>query len=81
MKPWNDLEVMLAVKSACDLHDVEEENRLLVRMVRIHQNHLHKLEQNFPNIPRHEKDADGNIVLSGLSTEEVDRMLGAIGKE
>lgn len=81
MKPWNDLEVVLAVKSACDLYDVEEENRLLLRMVRIHQNHLQNLEQKFPNIPRHEKDADGNIVLSGLSAEEVDRMLGGLGKE
>lgn len=80
MKPWNDLEVVLAVKSACDLYDVEEENRLLIRMVRIHQNHLRELDRKYPEILQHEKDADGNIVLSGLSTEEVDRMLGRIGK-
>jgi two-component system probable response regulator PhcQ len=80
MKPWNDLEVVLAVKSACDLYDVEEENRLLLRMVRIHQSHLQNLEQKFPEIPQHERNADGNIVLSGLSSDEVDRMLGGLGK-
>lgn len=81
MKPWNDLEVVLAVKSACDLYDVEEENRLLLRMVRLHQSHLQNLEQRFPAIPRHEKDAEGNIVLAGLSAQEVERMLSGIGKE
>jgi len=81
LKPWNDLEVVLAVKSACDLYDVEEENRLLLRMVRIHQIHLQNLEQKFPDIPRHEKDADGSIILSGLSTEELDRIIGKLGRE
>lgn len=81
LKPWNDLEVVLAVKSACDLYDVEEENRLLLRMVRIHQGYLKNLEQKFPDIPRHEKDAHGNIVLSGLTAEELDRMVGRIGIE
>jgi len=81
MKPWNDLEVVLAVKSACDLYDVEEENRILVRMVRIHEHHLKNLEQRYPDIPRHERDSKGNIVLSGLSTEEVDQVIGGIGKE
>jgi len=80
LKPWNDLEVVLAVKSACDLYDVEEENRLLIRMVKIHQNHLRDLDQKFPDLLQHKKDADGNIVLAGLSAEEVDRMLGEIGE-
>lgn len=48
LKPWNDLEVVLAVKSACDLYDVEEENRILLRMLRIHQHHLRNLELRFP---------------------------------
>jgi response regulator RpfG family c-di-GMP phosphodiesterase len=81
LKPWNDLEVVLAVKGACDLYDVEEENRILLRMLRIHQYHLQSLEQRFPDIPRHERDAEGNIVLSGLSTEEVDRVVGGLGKD
>ena len=80
MKPWNDLEVVLAVKSACDLYDLEEENRILIRMIRIHQYHLRNLEQQFPELPRHETDSEGNLVLSGLSGEEVDRMIGGIGK-
>ncbi len=81
MKPWADLEVVLAVKSACDLYDVEEENGLLLRMVRLHQAYLQKLEKEYPAIPRHEKDAKGNIVLAGLSAEEVDSMLGKLGQE
>lgn len=81
LKPWNDLEVVLAVKSACDLYEVEEENRILLRMIRVHESHLKNLEQRFPEIPRHERDADGNIVLSGLSTEEVDRVIGGLGRE
>lgn len=81
LKPWNDLEIVLAVKSACDLYDREEENRMLIRKVRIHEYYLRNLEQRFPDIPRHEKDADGNIVLSGLTAEELDRMLGGIGNK
>lgn len=81
LKPWNDLEVVLAVKSACDLYEVEEENRMLLRMVRIHQNHLRDLDHKFPDIFQHEKDSDGNIVLAGLSMEEVDRMLGGVGEK
>jgi two-component system probable response regulator PhcQ len=81
LKPWNDLEVVLAVKSACDLYDVEEENRMLIHKVRIHEYYLRNLEQQFPDIPRHEKDSDGNIALSGLTAEELDRMISGIGNK
>lgn len=79
LKPWNDLDMVLAVKSACDLYDVEEENRTLLRMLRIHEFHLRNLEHRFPEIPRHEKDSEGHLILSGLTAEEVDRMIGGVG--
>jgi two-component system, probable response regulator PhcQ len=69
-KPWQDLELTLAIRSALEKYDLEEENRCLLRTVRRQSQELRYLERSFPGISDLRRDADGAIRIDGEISEE-----------
>ncbi len=70
-KPWDDVQLMFAVKSAFEKFDLEEENRRLLETVKSQALELKSLEKQFPGITDVERDEDGKIVLVNLSDDEI----------
>lgn len=70
-KPWNDLELKMAIRSALEKYDLEEENRQLLSLVRKQANELKSMEERYPGISLVEKDSDGSIYLPEVSDEEM----------
>lgn len=70
-KPWTDTDLILALRSAVEKHDLEEENRRLLKTVVRQSQELRDLEKKFPGITESEKDAMGRYVLPEISEEEV----------
>ncbi len=71
-KPWNDIELALAIRSALEKYDLEDENRMLLKTVKRQAGELKILEKKHPGITSLEKDEEGNLVLpeiSGLDAE------------
>lgn len=70
-KPWNDLELTLALRSAMEKYDLETEIRQLQRVVKGQSKELARLETRHPGITRLETDEKGNVVLPDLSDEDI----------
>jgi len=51
---------------------------MFLRLVKIHEYYLRNLEKLFPDIPRHEKDSNGNFLSSGPTTKEANCMIDEI---
>jgi len=69
-KPWNDIEIKLALKSAIERYDLEEENRRLLRTVRRQAVNLKLLEKAYPSITRLDRDEEGNILIPDMDDDE-----------
>jgi len=75
-KPWDDLELRLAIRGALEKYDLEQENRRLLKTVRRQSQELRYLEQSFPGISDLRKDADGAIRLDDeIPEEEIARII------
>lgn len=74
-KPWNDLEICFAIRSAIEKFDLEEENRRLLAAIKYQQLEMKILERRYPGISRVEKDDKGVFVLPDIPDEEIDRMM------
>ena len=69
-KPWNDTELKLAIRSALEKYDLEQENRRLLRTVRRQSQELNYLERSYPGISELKRDARGAIQLDVEVSEE-----------
>lgn len=74
-KPWNDLELILSIRSAVEKYDLEMENRRLLAMLRTQSKYLESLERRYPGITGVERSADGGFVIPELADEEVAALL------
>jgi two-component system, probable response regulator PhcQ len=74
MKPWDDLQLILAIRSAVERYDLEEENRRLLGIVRRQARELKVIEERFPGISSIERDEDGSITLPEMSDEEMEQI-------
>lgn len=63
LKPWDDLELRLALTLGLERLDLERENRRLAAMVRVQQMRLEALEREYPGVTRVDRDADTGAVL------------------
>lgn len=70
-KPWDDYEVVAAIKSAIDLYQLQKENQRLREendaqraMIKAREEELLRLESDNPGITRVRRDADGSVLLS-----------------
>ena len=75
VKPWNDMELMMAIRSAMEKYDLEAENRRLLGMIRNQAVELKVMERRYTGITRLEKDKYGNLLLPDFSEEEVAEIL------
>ena len=75
LKPWDDNQLRLAVRSAVEKYDLEAENRRLLAMVREQTLEIKVLEKRYPGISRVEKDSNGVFILADVAEEEIKEML------
>lgn len=71
-KPWDDYEILAAVRSGIDLFTLRNENaRLLAEVaaqrtrLRLQAEELRRLERENPGLTRVDRDQDGNIIVDG----------------
>lgn len=81
IKPWNDFDLVVAIRSAIQKFDLEEENRRLLKVVRHQATELKTLETKYPGITSVEKDKEGNLLISELSEEELSDIIQRCCKE
>lgn len=69
-KPWDDYEVVAAIKSAIDIYELKSENQRLLdevhaqrQMIRAREQELLRLEKDNPGITRVQRDADGSVLI------------------
>ncbi len=80
-KPWDDLNLKFAIRSAIEKFDLEAENRRLLATVRQQSLEIKVLEKRYPGITRVEKDDRGAFVLPDISENEIQDMLNECEKE
>ena len=69
-KPWDEIELKLAIRSALEKYDLEQENRRLLRTVRRQSQEIRYLERSFPGISELRRDTDGAIRLDAEVTDD-----------
>lgn len=74
-KPWNDVELKLAIRTALEKFDLEEENRRLLKTVKRQSSELRALEVHYPGISEVKRNAKGAFVLPEVSDEEVSQII------
>lgn len=69
-KPWDDYEVVAAIKSAIDIYELKSENHRLLdevqaqrQMIKAREQELLRLEKDNPGITRVQRDADGSVLI------------------
>jgi DNA-binding NtrC family response regulator len=70
-KPWNDRDLIFAMRSAIEKFDLEAENRRLLTTVKTQAKELKSLEKYYPGISAVERDQRGSLVLPELSDSEM----------
>jgi DNA-binding NtrC family response regulator len=80
-KPWNDLDLQFAIRSAIEKYDLEAENNRLLATIKQKSLEIKVLEKRYPGISRVEKDDRGVLILADISEEEIGAMLAECEKE
>ena len=80
-KPWDDVELKMAIRSAVEKYDLEAENRRLLQTVRRQAVELKLLEKEYPGISELKRDEDGTVPLPDLSDEEYARIVAECQKQ
>ncbi|PLX84282.1 MAG: response regulator [Desulfuromonas sp.] len=70
VKPWNEMELRLAIRAAIEKYDLETRNRKLLALVRNQALKLEMLEKKHPGIAHLEKSEDGRLIVSEMSEDE-----------
>jgi two-component system probable response regulator PhcQ len=82
VKPWDDMELKLAIRSAMEKYDLEEENRRLLRTVKSQSREIKYLEQKYPGITELRRDADGAIRLEiDISDAEIAAVIAQCNRD
>ncbi len=80
-KPWDNNELLLAIRLGIRTYETEEQNRKLVRLVKKHEVVLARLEGQQPGITGLSRRTDGSLVLGDEDLERALRDLGADAEE
>ena len=78
-KPWEDVMLKMAIRSAIEKYDLEDENRRLLKTVKRQSQELRYLENHFPGIGDVRKDSRGAILID-LSDDEVAEVVAACNR-
>ncbi|HEX9874065.1 MAG TPA: response regulator [Deferrimonas sp.] len=79
IKPWNDVELRMAIRSGIERYDLDMENRRLLSLVRRQEYRLQQAERLQPGITIPEKNADGSFRVEELSDGEIKALLRDCG--
>jgi two-component system probable response regulator PhcQ len=74
-KPWNDIELKLALRSAVEKYDLETYNKKLLETVKRQAVEIKLLEKRYPGIASLERDDHGMIDLPEMSEEEYESIV------
>lgn len=75
-KPWSDIELKLAIRSALEKYNIEENLYRLRKEVRNQAVELKILERRFPEIRRLKRDENGDLVIpDDMSREEITEIM------
>ncbi|TAN42299.1 MAG: response regulator [Nitrospirae bacterium] len=74
-KPWDDINLLFAVKDALEKYDLEEENRRLLKTVKRQTIEIKSLEKQFPGISEVRRDEKGNIIVDNLTNDEMSAII------
>ena len=80
-KPWNDFDLIVAIRSAIEKFDMEAENRRLLKTVRRQATELKTLETLYPGITSIERDDQGHLMVTEVSEEELQDIISQCCRE
>jgi len=81
LKPWDDVVLRLAVRSAFEKFDLEDENRRLLATVRRQAMDIKTLERKYPGISSLRRDGDGVFVMPEVTQKDKDDILAELEEE
>jgi DNA-binding NtrC family response regulator len=76
-KPWDDGSIKLALRSAVEKFDLEDENRRLLKTVKRQSQELRALEKEFPGISEVTRDPRGAVELPEIGDDEIAAIIAA----
>ena len=74
LKPWDDIELKMSIKSGIDKYNLEDENRRLLKTIKSQVLEIKILERQFPGISRLEHDDAGNLIVPETSKAELENL-------
>jgi len=80
-KPWNDYEIKLAIRSALEKYDLEQENRRLLSTVRRQAVELSLLARQYPGITQLDRDENGLIIVPDIPDEDYSEIVAKCEQE
>lgn len=80
-KPWDDVQIRLALLSAVEKYNLEAEIRRLLVTVKNQAMELKILERRYPGISRVQKDAAGIFVLPEIDDDEIATLMAECERE
>jgi DNA-binding NtrC family response regulator len=80
-KPWNDNDLIFAMRSAIEKFDLEAENRRLLATVKQQSLEIKVLEKRYPGISRVKKDSKGTFLLPDIPEEQIQALIAECERE
>jgi two-component system, probable response regulator PhcQ len=80
-KPWDEMLLKFALRSAVEKYDLEAENRRLLATVKSQVMEIKVLERRYPGISRVEKDGRGSFILPDIPEDDLARILAECEQE
>lgn len=74
-KPWDDTMLKLAIRSAVEKYDLENENRRLLKTVKRQSQELKALEQHYPGISELNRTDQGAYELPEIDDGELNKII------
>ena len=81
LKPWNELELRFAVRSAFEKYDLEAENKRLLSIIKKQAADLKSIEDQYPGITKVRHDKEGRIVLPTVPDKETEKIVSKYKKD
>jgi two-component system, probable response regulator PhcQ len=73
-KPWDQDQLIVAIRHGIEKHEMDEENRMLLRTIKKQRIERKVLEQQYPGITNVIRDADNSIIAEDVSPDEIEEL-------
>jgi DNA-binding NtrC family response regulator len=81
LKPWDDDELKMALRTAFQYHDLLHENRKLLTTIKKQSSLLEEIESKYPGITKIKTEEDGTVVFEDEECEDIVHTFQLKGKE